>query len=111
MGEHVPMTARYADTTCLLALAFLAAGGACDSRPLAIRSDAAAKDGSPNVAVAPTSQPSMDGGAQCPDGYAPCGSGDGLRCYDLSRSQDHCGACGNACASGIACQAGTCQQN
>jgi hypothetical protein len=96
----------------LLAIALLAAGGACGSRTLIVPShvDAATKtqDGSPNVDAAPTSQPATVG--QCPDGYAPCGKGDGLRCFDLSRSQDHCGACENGCPSGIACQAGTCQQ-
>jgi hypothetical protein len=99
--------------TWLLAIGLLAAGGACDSRTLVVHSDAGIKhDGSPNVDVAPMSQPAIDGGGgQCSDGYAPCGKGDGLRCYDLSRSQDHCGACGNTCASGIGCQAGTCQQN
>jgi hypothetical protein len=100
----------------LLAIGLLAAGGGCDSRSLVVssHSDAApkTKDGSPIVDVAPMSQPAIDGGGgQCSDGYAPCGKGDGLRCYDLSRSQDHCGACGNTCASGIGCQAGTCQQN
>ena len=104
------MTERYVYATWLLA--FLAAGGACDSMTLVVssHSDAGTKtrDGSPNVDAAPTSQPPV--GGQCLDGYAPCGKGDGLRCYDLGRSQDHCGACGNACASGIACQAGTCQQ-
>ena len=106
------MTARDGYATWLLAIALLAEGG-CDSRTLVVSSDAAIKrDGSPNVDVAPMSQPAIDGGGgQCPDGYAPCGKGDGLRCYDLSRSQDHCGVCGNACASGIGCQAGTCQQN
>jgi hypothetical protein len=99
----------------LLTIALLAAGSTCDSRTLAVssRSDGGSKtrDGSPSVDVAPMSQPAIDGGGgQCPDGYAPCGKGDGLRCYDLSRSQDHCGVCGNACASGIGCQAGTCQQ-
>ena len=97
------MTTRDVDVTWLLAIALLAAGGGCDSRSLVVssHSDAATKtrDGSPNVDTAPTSQPAV--GSQCPDGYAPCGKGDGLRCYDLSRSQDHCGACGNGCASGI----------
>ncbi len=110
------MTASYLYATELLAIGLLAAGGGCDSRTLVVssHSDAApkTKDGPPNVDVAPVSQPAIDGsGGQCPDGYAPCGKGDGLRCYDLSRSQDHCGACGNTCASGIGCQAGTCQQN
>jgi len=104
------MTARDAKATWLLAIALLTAGSACGSRTLVVVSDAATKDSSLNVAAAPTSQPPLDGGGQCPEGYAPCGKGDGLRCYDLSRSQDHCGVCGNVCASGIACQAGTCQQ-
>jgi len=56
-----------------------------------------------------TSQPAI--GGQCSDGFSPCGKGDGLRCYDLSRSEEHCGACGQVCALGIACQAGVCQQS
>ena len=104
------MTARPMLSAWLLVL--VAMGGACDSRTLVVRSDASARtrDGSAAVDVLPTSSPPMDGGQQCPDGYAPCGKGDGLRCYDLTRSQDHCGACGLACAQGLACQAGTCQQ-
>jgi hypothetical protein len=113
------MTPRYLYATRLLAIGLLAAGGGCDTRTLVVSSDAAAKtaaktkDGSSSVDVAPKSQPAAidGGGGQCPDGYAPCGKRDGLRCYDLSRSQDHCGVCGNACALGIGCQAGTCQQN
>jgi hypothetical protein len=54
------------------------------------------------------SQPPV--GGQCKDGFSPCGKGDALRCHDLSQSKDNCGACGHACAPGIACQAGTCQQ-
>lgn len=89
-------------------LALLAMGSACDSRSLQVRFDAAIRDGSSSVDLAPTSQ--VPAGGQCADGYAPCGQGDGLRCYDLGRSQDNCGACGNVCASGIDCQAGACQQ-
>ena len=105
------MTARHVHATWLLATA-LVAEGSCDSRTLVVRSDAAIKhDGALYVDVTPISQPAIDGGGgQCPGGYAPCGNGAGLRCYDLSRSQDHCGACGNRCASGIGCQAGTCQR-
>jgi hypothetical protein len=89
----------------------LAAGGACESRSLVVNGDAGSKtkDGMPSVDVAPVSL--LPTGGQCPDGYAPCGSGDGLRCFDLSRAQDHCGSCGNACGAGIACQAGSCQQH
>jgi len=108
------MTVGNAALTRSLAIVLVFAGGACDSNALVVRSDAGSKhDGSPNADVAPVSQPPqtpIDGDGQCPMGYAPCGKGDGLRCYDVSRSQDHCGACGNACASGIACQEGTCQQ-
>lgn len=92
-------------------LALLLAAGGCERTSLvSSRSDAGAsrRDGASSVDVLPASQAAS--GGQCPDGYAPCGKGDGLRCYDLSRSPDHCGACGNACASGIDCGAGTCQQ-
>ena len=52
-----------------------------------------------------TSQPITDAG--CPAGFTACG----IRCYDLSRSADHCGQCRNACAPGIACQSSKCQQH
>jgi hypothetical protein len=55
-----------------------------------------------------TPQPPIDG--QCAVGLSACGKGDGLRCYDLGFSNDHCGACGQTCAPGIACQNGACQQ-
>jgi hypothetical protein len=101
------MNAKHVNQACLLVL--LAAGSGCDSRSLQVRFDAAVRDGSSSVDVAPISQPAA--GGQCAAGYAPCGQGDGLRCYDLSRSQENCGACGNACGPGIACQAGSCQQS
>lgn len=100
------MNAKHVNQAWLLTL--LAAGSACDSRSLQLRFDAAVRNGSSSVDVAPASQPAVAG--QCADGYAPCGQGAGLRCYDFSRSQENCGACGNACASGIDCQEGACQQ-
>jgi adhesin/invasin len=101
------MNTKHVNQAWLLAL--LVAGSGCDSRSLKLHLDAAVRDGSSNVDVAPISQPPV--GGQCADGYAPCGQGDGLRCYDLTRSLENCGSCGNACASGIACQAGACQQS
>jgi len=56
-----------------------------------------------------TSQPPTDGG--CAAGLTACGRGAAARCYNLSRSVDHCGQCGNACAPGIACQSSKCQQH
>jgi hypothetical protein len=88
---------------------FLVLSSACGRAAFGIssRSDAAAntQDGSSAIAVA---QPPIAG--QCPDGLSPCGKGDALVCYDLRQSANHCGACGHACAPGIACQAGACQQ-
>lgn len=55
-----------------------------------------------------TSQPTTDGA--CPTGFTACGRGAATRCYDLTRSPDNCGQCGNACAPGIACQSSGCQQ-
>ncbi len=55
-----------------------------------------------------TFQPTTDGG--CAAGFTACGRGAAARCYDLSRSVDQCGQCGNTCAPGIACQSGRCQQ-
>ena len=46
----------------------------------------------------------------CPAGLTACGRGTATRCYDLTRSQDHCGECTNACAPGITCQSSKCQQ-
>jgi hypothetical protein len=46
----------------------------------------------------------------CKGGLTQCGQRNVSLCYDLSRSQDHCGACGHACPLGIACKAGVCQQ-
>ncbi len=63
--------------------------------------------GGANVSPAP-SQPTTDGG--CPTGFTACGKGAAARCYDLSRSVDHCGQCGSACAPGIVCQSSRCQQ-
>ena len=100
---------RASHATCLLLIVALA--GACERTSLnSGHADASAhgRDGSPTVEVSPRSQPPS--GGRCPAGFSGCVKGDGLRCYDLSQSQDHCGACGNACAQGIACQAGTCQQ-
>jgi hypothetical protein len=103
------MTTKYALSSSVLFL--LALNAACDRAGLRglSRPDSAAhgQDGSPTVEVPPVSQPPI--GGQCPDGQSPCGKGDGLRCIDLSRSKDHCGACGQACAAGIVCQAGACQ--
>jgi hypothetical protein len=101
------MIAKHVNQAWLLAL--VAAASGCDSRSLQLRFDAAVRDGSSSVDVAPISQPAV--GGQCADGYAPCGQGDGLRCYDLGRSLENCGSCGNACGPGIACRAGSCQQS
>jgi hypothetical protein len=104
-------------------LVLVALGSACGRRdlpPTSCLPDAAAdrEDGAPSIdagdssypdAVADTQDGSSDLG-QCPDGFSACGNGDGLRCHDLGRSADHCGACGHACAPGLTCQAGACQQ-
>ena len=89
----------------------VALGGACGRSALGVigQPDASASTQDGALSASNTSQPPIDGG-QCSAGLTPCGKGDALRCYDLSRSKDHCGACGQACAPGIACQAGTCQQ-
>ena len=55
-----------------------------------------------------TSQPTTNG--LCPIGFTACGRGAATLCYDLSRSPEHCGQCGNACAPGIVCQSSVCQQ-
>lgn len=47
----------------------------------------------------------VDGDPRCtPPTLRFCGSG----CHDLSSSQNHCGACGNACGPGSQCQTGAC---
>ena len=52
--------------------------------------------------------PSPDG--TCPAGLSACGTGTFAQCLDLQNDHAHCGACDNACALGIACAAGDCQQ-
>lgn len=41
----------------------------------------------------------------CPDGFTDC---DGT-CANLEASENHCGACDNACADGVACSNGACE--
>jgi hypothetical protein len=53
-------------------------------------------------------KPAADG--SCPTGQTPCGTGAFVVCVDLQDDSDHCGVCDRACAAGIACQAGVCQQ-
>lgn len=107
MGEYLPMKARYPALVVLLTL--VATDGGCSSEGLRLSSHSDAASLAPGGDAAPISQPPT--GSECPDGYSPCGAGDGLRCYDLSRSPDHCGACGTSCAAGIVCQTGACQQH
>jgi len=52
--------------------------------------------------------PNVDG--TCPAALTLCGQGAFARCLDLQNDHQHCGACDNACQSGIACTVGTCQQ-
>lgn len=44
------------------------------------------------------------GGASCPAGTVACAT----VCVDLTQSTAHCGACGQACPTGMLCQAGAC---
>ena len=84
----------------------LFAPGAHESPP----TDAAAATATPTGGAVsqPTTQPATNG--MCPQGFTNCGRGSATRCYDLTRSPEHCGKCGNACAPGIACQSSRCQQ-
>ena len=100
------MSARYVVSVALFTL--LATQVGCSSGALRLPSHSDAASLAPGADAAPLSRPPV--GSVCPDGYSPCGSGEGLRCYDLGRSSAHCGACGKTCAAGIACQAGVCQQ-
>ena len=95
----------------LLLLVGVTCGGSRTALPILPQGD-----GSPTMGLgesdsdkgsAIATQPPINGA--CPAGFDPCGNGEGLRCHDLSRSNNHCGACGNACAPGIACRAGSCQ--
>lgn len=108
--SHGITTERVLQATCMLAL--VVAGGACNSGTLRVTShgdgSSGVGDGTANRDLGPLSQAAV--GGQCPDGYTPCGSADGLRCYDLARAPDHCGACSNTCAAGVPCQGGVCQQ-
>jgi hypothetical protein len=53
-------------------------------------------------------KPAADG--TCPTGDSLCGTGVFAICVDLQNDPAHCGSCDRACAPGIACQAGVCQQ-
>jgi hypothetical protein len=46
----------------------------------------------------------------CPSDTTLCGTGDLAICTDLQKDPEHCGACGKACPSGVACAAGVCQR-
>jgi FG-GAP-like repeat len=96
---------------CLFVLLVLGAGCGRSALVASALPDAGTgrQDSSPTAGVSNTWQPPANG--KCQDGFTACGKGDALRCYDLNRSKDHCGACGHACPLGLACQAGTCQQH
>jgi hypothetical protein len=49
-------------------------------------------------------------GGQCPAPSTLCGSGKSAGCAVLESDAMNCGACGRACAPGISCVAGACQQ-
>jgi FG-GAP-like repeat len=53
-------------------------------------------------------KPAKDG--TCPSADILCGTGVFAVCADLQSDPNHCGTCDQACAPGIACQAGVCQQ-
>jgi hypothetical protein len=53
-------------------------------------------------------KPAADG--TCPSGQSLCGTGAFVICVDLQNDPDHCGTCDRTCSTGIACQAGVCQQ-
>jgi hypothetical protein len=72
----------------------------CGRTPLIAPTDGG---GQPDASFPP------DDGA-CPDGFTLCGVGNARRCYDLTRSPQHCGTCGHGCAPGIRCQSSQCQQ-
>lgn len=101
------MTTRWVSGPVAFAIAmmgWIATG--CGRTPLSLANDASASTASTSDST--TSQSASDGG--CPGGFTSCGRGGATLCYDLTRSPDHCGACANACAPGIACQSSTCQQ-
>lgn len=110
------MSRAYA--TFALSLLLVAGLPACGRSALGVSGHAdAAGDGHggarvPDGSAGPhitTPQLPVDG--QCAGGLSACGKGDGLRCYDLGWTNDHCGACGQTCAPGIACRNGACQQH
>jgi hypothetical protein len=64
------------------------------------RAETCLSDGSGNTVC------SCDGAAACSQGSTCClGSG----CVDLTEDANHCGACGNVCATQSYCQAGACR--
>jgi hypothetical protein len=51
----------------------------------------------------------LTGPERCPAGEVLCGDGSAApACVDTSSSNEHCGACGNACGVGEICSAGVC---
>jgi len=59
--------------------------------------------GGPNDAGA-AADLGVDAGISCPAPLVNCGG----RCVDPAGDRDHCGSCGNACATGRVCQTGVC---
>ncbi len=50
----------------------------------------------------------LQGRCQCAAGWSLCSVSGAVRCLDLQKNPDHCGACGRACPSGVLCEAGQC---
>lgn len=94
----------------LLSLALLSCGGGRTAFGKASsRAGTSVDDGTSIEPGTGARRPTSSDGT-CPASYARCGSGTSATCMMVESDPMNCGACGHACASGIACVAGVCQQ-
>jgi|GEM_PF-674230 len=91
----------------LLSLALVGLGAAAASAGCSAEDDPAsgsASGGTGGGGMGGGGLGGSSGSSTCAAGFTDCGDG----CVDLTRSSMHCGACGEACASGRACEGGVC---
>lgn len=95
---------RHQSLGIVLAVATLMGQAACDHTMRTGKVDAR------DAQILGDASDARDSDGICPARLTPCGKGAFLRCLDLQNDRANCGACDNACAPGITCAAGICQQ-